>query len=538
MSGLLLLTTHYLSAQNPSVQLRPSAYKYQVVQRVCQQLVTAFGEHRAPKLTLITDPASQRIAQFVPKPEPELFVDEKLYDLCRGFGSDSLAALAIVLGHELTHYYGKHADWFGFAQLLKRQPPTTAQTAQTHVLEAQADMQGVYRAFLAGYDTYRLARPLYTTIYAAYHLPTQLTGYPSREERIGLMDEQARKANTLGMAFETGLFFFLKGDYAVAQRCFEFVAEEMPTKEVLTNVGLCQLLRATQLMTLRELPFRYPIELETGNRLRQDGNRGNAVDKTDLLKQAVSYFQQAIDIDETYTTAYIDLAAALSMLGRTGTAKEIIDQLEEVLRRTNEPLSPNARLVRGISLVEAGNTSAGLTELERSSSAYELAYNQDVARQYTHVTEQPAQAATDALTQIVARHIKPPGSTKSPTSETQLGNIGLPLVATVPFTERLAIPDPGLVRIQSSHTADGTFYRIVLATGRYDVICSRPGSAARSTQGIRSGDLAKVLTDTYGQPQRIVLAANSLTYYAYDTANFFVAVQDGLVRNWFTYTAR
>ncbi len=522
---------------NPASVPSPATYKYHVTQQVCQQLATAFGERRTPRLTLIADPASQRIAQFVAKPEPELFLDEKLYDICRGFGPDSLAALSIVLGHELAHYYGKHADWFGFAQLVNRRQPTAAQTEQTRVLEAQADMQGVYRAFLAGYDTYRIARPLYAAIYTAYRLPNQMTGYPTRDERIQIMEEQAQKANTLGIAFETGLFFLLKRDYTVAQRCFDFVSEEMPTKEVLNNVGLCQLLRAAQAMTLREMPFRYPFEVETGNRLRQDDHRGDEVNKTDLLKQAVSYFQQAIDVDETYATASVNLASALSMLGRTGTAKETIDQLEEALRRTSEPLPPNARLVRGIALVEAGKTNEGMAELDRSRGAYELAYNLEIARQYVRLNALASQTAVQALTEIASRYAAPVTPVRlSP--ETSAGTVRLPFAAAMPFTERLAIPAPGLVRIQSSHTVDGALYQIVLSDTSYDVICSRPGSLGQSERGVKSGDSIELLIHQYGEPPRVLSAAGGLAYFCYDAANFFVAVRDGAVKNWFAYSRR
>lgn len=521
-------------AYSQPADAQPTSYKYRVTQQVCQQLAVAFGEQRIPKLTLLSDPTRQRIAQFVPKPEAELFLDEKLYDICRSFGPDSLAALSIVLGHELTHYYGKHADWFGFAQLVNRRQPTAVQAQQTQVLEAQADIQGVYRAFLAGYDAYRLAKPLYTAIYSTYRLPDQMTGYPSRSERIRMMDEQAHKASTLAIAFDTGLFFLLKREYANAQRCFEFVSEEVPTKELLNNVGLCLLLRVAQVMTPYEMPFRYPFEVETGNRLRQTSNRGDEGNKTALLKLAISYFQQAIDLNERYTTAYINLASALSMLGRTGTAKETIDQLEELLHQTNEALPLNAHLVRGIALLEAGNTTAGIAELEQSHGAYELAYNLDVARQYTHLITQPVATASEILTQLASHYTEIP---RLPTlhPEVQLGAIQLPFAPTTSFSERLSIPEPGLVRIQSQRVADGTLLQVILAAGRYDVICSLPGRATQTTLGLASGDSVQKLTSLYGEPQRMV-AANGLTYYCYDLANLFVAVHDSAVTNWFIYT--
>ncbi|MCX6214610.1 hypothetical protein [Spirosoma sp.] len=531
----LLVGVGCLLARTQQADAQAVHHKYRVTQQLCAQLATAFGEHRMPRLTLITNPASQRIAQFVPRPEAELFLDEKLYDICRGFGPDSLAALSIVLAHELTHYYGKHADWFGFAQLMKHQQPSSAQAEQTEVLEAQADIQGVYRAFLAGYDSYRLAKPLYTAIYSAYHLPDRMAGYPSRDERIRMMDDQARKASTLAMAFETGLFFLLKQEYVVAQRCFEFVSDEIPTKELLNNRGLCQLLRAAQVMSPRDIPFRYPVDVETSNRLRPSSQRGDEGNQVDLLKQAIANFQQAIDLDETYTTAYINQASALSILGRTGTAKETIDQLAAVLRQTNVQLPSNARLVRGIALVESGDSNRGLSELEKCQGAYELAYNLEVARQYTRLTTQSAETAVETLAQIASHHT-PPTDTRLLSPETGQGDLRLPFAGTTSFDERLSIPQPDLVRIQCRRTADGTRYQIGLAAGRYQVICSQPGGAGRSRLGIKSGDTIQQLIQLYGEPQRRV-SANTLTYYCYDTANFFVAIQHQTVKNWFIYTA-
>lgn len=526
--GMACLLAYSQRADAQSLQ-----HKYQVTQQLCEQLATAFGERRTPKLTLLTNPASQRIAQFVSRPEAELFLDEKLYNICQGFGPDSLAALSIVLGHELTHYYGKHADWFGFAQLIKRQQPTSAQTEQTQVLEAQADIQGVYRAFLAGYDSYRLAKPLYTAIYAAYNLPNQMAGYPSRDDRIRLMDDQARKASTLAIAFDTGLFFLLQQKYAVAQRCFEFVSDEIPTKELLTNIGLCQLLRAIQVMSPRNILFRYPLDVETTNRFRPSSQRGDEGNQVTLLKQAIANFRQAIDIDETYTTAYLNQASALSILGRTGTAKETIDQLEEILRQTNLPLPPNARMIRGIALVEAGDAKAGLSELERSQGAYELTYNLDVARQYTQLSTQTAEAATETLTQLASRHTRPT-TNRQLSPENALAALRLPFAVTASFDERLSIPQPELVRIQCRRTVDGTLYQIGLAASRYEVIYTQPGGFGKSRLGIKSGDTIQQLTQLYGEPQRI-MSANTLTYYCYDTANFFVAIQGQTVKSWFIY---
>lgn len=526
-----------LSARAQPTVLPPAHPKYRVTQQVCRQLAASFGDVRMPRLTMTATPGNQRIAQFVPKPEPELFIDEKLYDICRSFGPDSLAALAVVLGHELTHYYGNHADWFGFAQLMRQQKPSLVQSEQTQVLEAQADMQGAYRAFLAGFDVYPLVEPLYKAIYAAYKLPVQMTGYPTREQRIESMNRQVGKARTLGMAFDAGLFFLTKRDYATAERCFEFVSDEIPTKELLNNVGLCQLLRAAQAMTLREMPFRYPFEVETTNRLRPDTNRGDAVDKVSLLKRAASYFRQAIDLDETYTTAYINQAAALSLLGRTGTAKETIDQLADALNRINEPLPANARLVRSMALAEQGDTAQASAELKRSTGAYELAYNEEILRNYHRLTTGDPQQGGQALEAIVDRHTKA-ASESALAKEVRVGAIRLPLPETTTFGERLNIPEPGKVIVRGSRTPDGQLYRIVTPDSTYDVIRSLPGSRGQTALGVKNGDSVQLLVNKYGEPQRVVPAGNGYAYYCYDRANLFVAVWEGTVHNWLIYYVR
>ncbi|WP_448961300.1 hypothetical protein [Larkinella arboricola] len=540
MGFLIVYLWMYAWGQPGSAQvatLPATHFKYRITQQLCRQLAIAFGELRMPRLTMIAVTGSQRIARFVSKPEPELLLDEKLYDLCRGFGPDSLAALSIVVGHELTHYYGRHTEWAGFGQLPGQQKSPAAQAEQTRMLEAQADLQGVYRSFLAGYDVYRLVKPLYTKIYAAYQLPVTMAGYPSREERIRSIEQQAAKARNLGMAFEAGLFFFLKRDYALAERCFEFVTEEIPTKELLNNVGLCQLLRATEIMTLVEMPFRYPFEVEISNRLTPNEHRGNAVDKADLLKQAISYFRQAIDLDETYSSAYINLAAASSLLGRNGTASEIIDQLEEVLKKQHETLSPNAHLVRAIALAEQGKDAEAMDELKPISDAYEMEYNRQAIQNYSRWSALPSEQAFQEWKQLASRHRAVDNGSFSQ-RENRIGSSILPFPGETAFADRLAIPEPHWIRIQSNRTNGEVTYRLMRPDTTYEMVRSLPGTAVQTRAEIQSGDSLDKLLLLYGPPSRVVPAGMGDRFYCYDAAHLFVAIRQNRVHYWIIYTVR
>ena len=77
-------------------------YKYQVTLGVCQAVAAAYGHYRSvPQLVMISNTNPNGIiARFIPKPVPQVWIDEKLYDLCSALGKDSLSALSYVAGHE------------------------------------------------------------------------------------------------------------------------------------------------------------------------------------------------------------------------------------------------------------------------------------------------------------------------------------------------------------------------------------------------------------------------------------------------------
>ncbi len=76
----------------------------QVAQSVLDRLYAANGNYtfKKPKIVLSTE--NKKVAAFSPW-KNTITLDQKMYDICRGFGRDSLAALAYIIGHELVHAY-------------------------------------------------------------------------------------------------------------------------------------------------------------------------------------------------------------------------------------------------------------------------------------------------------------------------------------------------------------------------------------------------------------------------------------------------
>ena len=98
-----------------------SGPKYERALRIYTALVEARGDRRYPLPTLVMQNVEYQVA-CIDYSELEIILEEKAYDVCDAFGAQGDAALATLLGHELSHYYEKHA-WrrnfaAGFAALI------------------------------------------------------------------------------------------------------------------------------------------------------------------------------------------------------------------------------------------------------------------------------------------------------------------------------------------------------------------------------------------------------------------------------------
>ena len=300
---------------------------------VFKQLITVYGSAKsAPEIVLVKKgKAAIAPAKYTPKPIPKIEIDVALYKICQSFGKDSLNAIAIVLSHELTHYYNDHlfCSDYAFANLNKNNPQL-AKTIQSASLssrkdkEAEADIKGFFFAAAAGFKPHGLQAPLINKIYAAYYLPATQPGYPSKEERKGIAQSAERTANELYKNFKDGLLALENKQYDMAITYFENANRKIPFRENLNNMGIAKTLKALELKPKTkaetEMPkrFLYPLEVDNTSRLQKETTRSldNDLKKMEtLLLSAQKDFETAISLDPAYTKSYINLACVYDLLG-------------------------------------------------------------------------------------------------------------------------------------------------------------------------------------------------------------------------------
>ena len=85
--------------------------KLSVAQEIFDHLVNAYASNKsAPSLKILPEGSPRVVAQYIASPSPTVQVDETVFDLCMSLGKDSANGLAIILSHELAHYYNDH-NW-------------------------------------------------------------------------------------------------------------------------------------------------------------------------------------------------------------------------------------------------------------------------------------------------------------------------------------------------------------------------------------------------------------------------------------------
>lgn len=306
------------------------------IRKVFDQLVIAYGNPKsAPDLVLkkMSIPA-----KYSSEGKPKIEVDLKLFSICRTYGKDSLNAIAIVISHELAHYYSDHTFCSDYAYAyLKPENSNVAKAVRDSRLnsriekESEADYKGFFYSAAAGFQPFGLQYNLIETIYKSYKLSDLQPGYPSKQKRKELALGAEAKAKELYGYFQAGLKAIELKKYDDAILDFDKANSFIPYRENYNNLGVAKTLKAIEKSPIEDKNhpsrFVYPLEVDFSSRLQNESTRGiddELEEKEALLKEAQKDFQEAIRLDQNFTKGYINLACVSDLLDDSMGAISII----------------------------------------------------------------------------------------------------------------------------------------------------------------------------------------------------------------------
>ncbi len=304
-------------------QAQTFADKRKSLQEIFDNVVNAYGNAKSePHLELRPKGKQKIIARYITTPQPAIEIDEELVDVCKSFGRDSSNALAIIISHELAHYYNDHTFCSDYAfairetqlgQTLKAIDKTTQVEKETI-----ADGHGLFYSLCAGYQPLSIFDKLLDKIYQHYKLPSAPKGYPSLAERKQSIKFHRNDIEKKYPVFEAGILLLYLNKFDEAEVCFDYLSKFFPSREIYNNWGVAIFLRALSRKPYEPINFIYPTDIDPLSRIYQSGTRGSANDNTpyvSALKEAKRKFEKANSLDPSYIRTYINLACINDALG-------------------------------------------------------------------------------------------------------------------------------------------------------------------------------------------------------------------------------
>lgn len=474
--------------------------------------------------------------------EPDLgavILEERAYDVLVS-DSDSLDALAFVLGHELAHYYKGH-DWtadfvrntadLAVGRTLKG---LAASSRRSIEVETESDYFSGFYGRMAGYQPLEAAGGALARIYAEYDLGDQLAGYASLAERQTMAERTAGQLRELIPVFDGGNWLLLTGRYTEAAACFDYVGRSFPSREILNNTGVAKTLAAIGLFEKGRLPFAYPLELDAQTRLRDTGKAADyeweATDderRDRLLADARQSFELARRRDPGYAAAVINLACVADLQGDHEEALLLARRGLSIARKNDEPLAQaHALVIQGIA-----HTRGEMPDTALARQAFEQALADDdwFARQALAVLDGTSHATEDGddATLPASR----PESIDGLTAREYDLTLSAPDVQVkVPpiFTE-----EADLV-FYSSKTGAGSSLVIDSGYSTFSFRRAERAAVAPTARGIAIGARQEDVVAVYGAATHTIAGITS-THLVYQTAQIVFSVDAALVTGWMIY---
>jgi len=172
-------------------------------------------------------------------------------------------------------------------------------------------------------------------------------------------------------------------EYDVTIQCYEFViGKGFHSREIYNNLGVAYFLKGIEEVG-EDISYIYPVEIDLESRIRGGGSKGMGDAAIQLFEKAKEKFEQATRFDKTYSTGYLNLACAQTVL-------KIYDEAEISLKYASKyakaegrkNVEDNAKLVLAILNHQNPEGDKTLTESllnELSSKGHDLAiYNKNI----------------------------------------------------------------------------------------------------------------------------------------------------------------
>lgn len=348
MNKLVVILNFILLSQSTYAQDNDK----KTVKTIFDKIVLAYGSPKsAPQLEFSATGMATPAIYFA-SPNARIVVDTKFFEICKSIKGYEKDAMAVVLSHELAHYYNDHTFCSDFAFAMRDNAQLSGKLKQLSksekiALETEADLKGLFYATSAGNNPFKIYEQLLDKIYTIYKLNDNVEGYPSKKERIAIQSKAKEKIMQLYMVFQQGIDSGITGDYTTAIDKFNTLNRYFPSRENYNNIGVYYTYQALSIYPVNRAAyknpdrFKYPLKIEKESRLvLKPKTRSNGIKEQKIIKEALlnaqKAFEKSIALDPNYFNSYINLACVYDLLDNPeaalGKLKELPQEVQNLKR--------------------------------------------------------------------------------------------------------------------------------------------------------------------------------------------------------------
>lgn len=287
-----------------------------IATQILQKLYYTKGDYSytLPSIEVSTDTKS--VAAYKPFTN-KIVIEEKAWAICQTFGENAWSALAFIISHELAHAAEKEHE--------------TNYLAYDHVVdgdkkkEYDADVFGLFNAYLANYRSIEILPDLIEKIYIEYSfLEKEFANYPSLEERKDIAITVKNSVAELINIYEGANYLVAYGKYELATASYEYILKSYQGREVYNNLAINAALHAINFTDKDVDVMLYPLELDWNTRLKKNRPPRGYKDldpmeqqyRQQYLIKAKKYLNNSLQLDNNYYIAHLNMMCVLSLLGQ------------------------------------------------------------------------------------------------------------------------------------------------------------------------------------------------------------------------------
>jgi tetratricopeptide (TPR) repeat protein len=526
-----------LAAQTPKQK-----NKEKVSREIYNKIANTIKDSRKqPTFNFIYSDPDPYLNAFYDPENNTINLGEGIYDIATEFGKDSSNALALVLGHELAHFYKDHTWGYDFAtkneylKISEKIYTVNEDESRKAEMETQADYYGGIIGYMSGYNTLSVGGAFFDKFYHKADVPNETYGYPTLQERMKICETSTAMLNKMIPLFDAANYLVLIGEYEKAGNIYDNILSTFPSREIYNNAGAAYAFSALSLFEEGELKYIYPFSLETDTRMNKGGQKGLSEDKVakrkELLESAKTMFESANKLDKEYAPAYVNLGLAYALLDDKELGLAMAGKGYSIAEKNKDELMmANASIARGIIYAMDGNKDGAKAEFTKA-----LKGNKNVAQMnlnallgtgdfgYMYKTDDTAEKTSNTDESI--------NTIDASLLEAVLGDASMVEIKKQndekPKMKVLSKSDALVTAVQiTTYTYPKQQVSFLFTGYKYD------GATAR---GIKRGMPLSKVQEQYGKASRIVVGTSRNFYIYQKTPIIFITDKNDNVMGWTLY---